>query len=866
MRLITKSIIFLLSQVLICFLSYADANWRAKKSAHFTVFYREGYGKDAEQLILNLEYYRDKIRELTGNNDINGHSFITLHDAGIFPNGYYNPIFDTIGIFTYSPQKRFISSVENWYRYVGIHEYTHKMQITNTTELPEIATTLFGTPFHPNLWTPSWILEGITVYSESQASCYEGRLNDGYFSSYIKTRAKEGKFPNLNTITHLPFEYPYGEGCYLYGGRFFQYLAKKYGEDKFSAFFSTIGSSVFSYLGPIFPYFSIDKAARVTFGKPIKVLFSEWREYEEDNAREWRIEGERLTTYGCDITYPLLHQGKLYYVREYTLKTGAYNYFYATEIRAMDLNSGEDKVIVPLTSSIPTHLRIESNKLYYAIFETKRGYQGSPFLGFGLVSSLYEKDLTEGKQNFLFKEEIRAFCPISSNELLYAKDTKNSFGSSLFLFYKKEKRKKLLFNIPYLISEIIFTKEGIFVVARKNWNNWSIFKLTIEDGTLTPIIDTPFDECNISFANDILYFAANYENVYRIYAYHLKDKKLFRLTEYGYADYPIVDPNTDKLYFVGLTSKGFDIFKKELQLNEFVLPEYKKSTRPIFTPSEIQEVGYIENLKTLFPKVRLPFPIGAILIGGDAVGENYYILIPYLFANTKEGETEKLKVGLGASVVSEFFKPSIFYCSFITGELVEVRWGYPLLWRLTPGLSFSYLSLETGIYDKFKEEYVTPEISVGFRFPYWNANLAANYYISRKQSGFQARSSIRKYISRSHLIILANYDHQKKLKARSFPEINLNNLLTFEYSLPLLKIRKGLWNPNIYFEDISCALFSESAFKRKDILLGGGVELRQEVSIFLGRVKFSLRLGFGINKEGESVVYSGLKMPLPMLF
>jgi hypothetical protein len=145
----------------------------------------------------------------------------------------------------------------------------------------------------------------------------------------------------------------------------------------------------------------------------------------------------------------------------------------------MDLNSGEDKVIIPLTSSIPTHLRIDSNKLYYAIFETKRGYQGSPFLGFGLVSSIYEKDLTEGKQNFLFKGEIRAFCPISSNELLYAKDTKNSFGSSLFLFYKKEKRKKLLFNIPYLISEIIFTKEGIFVVARKNWNNWSIFMLII---------------------------------------------------------------------------------------------------------------------------------------------------------------------------------------------------------------------------------------------------------------------------------------------------------------------------------------------------------------------------------------------------
>ena len=193
---------------------WADSDWKAKESSNFTLFYREGSEWNADEVLSNLEHYRERVIKLTGNKKM-GHTFLTIHDAGLVPGGYYNPIFDVIGLFPYPPSASPLSSVENWSRLVGVHEYTHRMQITNTGGLPGFATSLFGTPFHPNLWSPGWIMEGITTYSESQLSPYEGRLNDGFYTSYLSARAKEGKFPTLNSITHTPFEMPYGDSYYL---------------------------------------------------------------------------------------------------------------------------------------------------------------------------------------------------------------------------------------------------------------------------------------------------------------------------------------------------------------------------------------------------------------------------------------------------------------------------------------------------------------------------------------------------------------------------------------------------------------------------------------------------------------------------
>jgi hypothetical protein len=252
-------------------------------------------------------------------------------------------------------------------------------------------------------------------------------------------------------------------------------------------------------------------------------------------------------------------------------------------------------------------------------------------------------------------------------------------------------------------------------------------------------------------------------------------------------------------------------------------------------------------------------------MGGDAVGENYYILMPYLYVSSNQNqkpvsdEDQDVKLGLAAFVISTFFKPSIFYLGLVTYDALCVGWRYPLILRLAPGLSNLAVSLEGGLREKLKEKYIAPGIDVGIRFPRLNANLLARYYAESENSGLKVSASIKRYISNSHLALFADYDYRKEIRLRT-SDIGVDNLLTLEYSFPLFKIRRGLWNPNIYFEDLCLLFFGESSFGEEEVSFGGGVELRQEVSLGLGNVKFPIHLGFGINKDGERVVYGGLGM------
>ncbi|MFH1613257.1 MAG: hypothetical protein ABIB46_06030 [bacterium] len=399
---------------------YAIADWQALKTKNFTVFYKLGYEWKAKQSLAILEAYREKVVKLTGNKNI-GHIPITIYDAGTISNGFCNPINKNIGIYTYSPSFGFC---ENWNRMVSVHEYIHMGHLTQTEGISKIMTTIFGSVFAPNLFSPGWIVEGITVYGESQNSHYEGRLNDGFFDDCIMAKAKEKKFPSIFTATYSPFEFPGGGGIYLYGGELFQYLSLKYGEDKFAKVFNTQSSSVFSYPGLLFPFLGIDRSVKKVYGKSFPQLFKEWQKETEKKAKDWQMEGEKITDTGWDISSPLVYQQKLYYIREYPKKTSAFRFFNFAEIVVRDIITQKEKVIVSTNSSFSMALKIKNGKLYYAIKELQKGYNSSPFANFGFVSIIYEKDLLTGKEKVIFKEPIRSFAPLEDNKIIYTKDKK----------------------------------------------------------------------------------------------------------------------------------------------------------------------------------------------------------------------------------------------------------------------------------------------------------------------------------------------------------------------------------------------------------------------------------------------------------
>lgn len=77
--------------------------------------------------------------------------YFVIDDFGSVVNGYADPTHsDSIHIFTYSPDSKELAMSENWYKTVGVHEYTHMLQMKNCSGVPKIIKSLYGNFYFPN--------------------------------------------------------------------------------------------------------------------------------------------------------------------------------------------------------------------------------------------------------------------------------------------------------------------------------------------------------------------------------------------------------------------------------------------------------------------------------------------------------------------------------------------------------------------------------------------------------------------------------------------------------------------------------------------------------------------------------------------
>jgi hypothetical protein len=80
--------------------------------------------------------------------------------------------------------------------------------------------------------------------------------------------------------------------------------------------------------------------------------------------------------------------------------------------------------------------------------------------------------------------------------------------------------------------------------------------------------------------------------------------------------------------------------------------------------------------------------------------------------------------------------------------------------------------------------------------------------------------------------------------------------LRTEYSHSLLRFRKGLWNPNIYFEDIFGSIFFDYGVTcNGESYYSAGCELKLEAKIGFGYLQFVPKLGFAITKDRQAKVF-----------
>ncbi|UCF70786.1 MAG: hypothetical protein JSW49_00480 [candidate division WOR-3 bacterium] len=854
-------------------------NWKTLKSDDFTVIYRDAYYCEALHTLENLQYYKDNTEDLIG--EYGRNLPVVIEDVGAISNGFANPFFGNVHLFTYPPGFAYrLQGIESWYRTLAVHEYAHILHLRRVGGVPAFLTSIFGPLFAPNIYSPGWITEGVTVLVESRNSPYEGRLNDGFFDACIGSRVQASDMPSIVEATNAPLDFPAGT-YYLYGGEFFNFLVNEYGADKLSEFFSIYGEQFWAPLSGVFPYAGLDKASRQAFGKSWPSLFDQWCRYEQGRFQDWEPASIRSTAHGWYVYSIEAGDDMLYYVRSEPVKVDAFGYRSVTYLVEFDCGAGTERTIAVLRNSITNPLRIYDGRLYYTTPQVVSGYANVYYLGYGVVANLHVRDLSTGEDRILLTDGIRAFCVLSDGRIVYSRDRPHAFGSEIRIYDRREST--LLFETDMLVGEMDAANGRIVAVARHDCENWDVYSLDLGTASFKTIVSTPWIEGSVNLKGDTLLFTANYEGFYGVYMCDLVTGKFYRLTECGYADRGTL-VGTD-LYFVGISKDGFDLYMTGFAPAEYSPIAAERSPKPDFSRMdlEIREGGYGDVLRTIAPSFRLPFVLptesdlsewayGLLFLGGDATDENIY-------GGFLAKDTEERDVIFNLLWQSRFLSPLEITFFYDHRESLDYGIAYPAYLDLEYGLSDLTLFVEGRVFDGTERCEFAPGFSVVFEYPNTTVFARLSFPYERQawgsqinRSGQYLQSAARRIFAGGELRVLCNaYVDRNDPDTLSFSirgydtiETQRAAILIAEYGRRLVRVRAGLWNPNVYLEDVFWNLFADFAWTDEGTTYySAGIELRFEVKTGLGFLQVVPKMGAAVNKSGEVRVYVGLHPRLP---
>ncbi len=127
----------------------------------------------------------------------------------------------------------------------------------------------------PRRYSPRWYHEGIAVFMETWTSGGIGRVLSAYYEMIFRTLTTEGA--HIYDIVGLESEgtaidFQVGANSYLYGTRFFSYLAYRYGPDKLINWVSRKKGSKMYFAAQF----------KIVFGMPLNKSWQEWINWEKE--------------------------------------------------------------------------------------------------------------------------------------------------------------------------------------------------------------------------------------------------------------------------------------------------------------------------------------------------------------------------------------------------------------------------------------------------------------------------------------------------------------------------------------------------------------------------------------------------------
>lgn len=214
-----------------------DLHWQTINTEHFHVNFGPGLEPVARRAAASIERAYERLaKEL---HEPRGPIELTIGDNLDVSNGYAT-VFPSNRIVIYARpvvDATSLSFLDDWIDLVVTHELTHIFHLDRTAGWWRVAQYVLGrNPFlFPNLYTPSWLDEGIAVYYESRITG-SGRIVGTDHAMIVRAMALDSTTPALNALSASTLQYPFGQIPYAYGSLLVDYIARTQGPAKMREF------------------------------------------------------------------------------------------------------------------------------------------------------------------------------------------------------------------------------------------------------------------------------------------------------------------------------------------------------------------------------------------------------------------------------------------------------------------------------------------------------------------------------------------------------------------------------------------------------------------------------------------------------
>ena len=519
----------------------------------------------------------------------------------------------------------------DWIELVLSHEFFHVVHLDKASGSPLRMREVLGRllPFFPNSLEPTWTIEGLAVYHESDGERRYGRLGQSYFEGMMSAELDRG-LRSLREVNAEGRGFPLNRD-YLYGSYFFLFLKERYGERAVRAFID-------NYSANLVP-FKVQSNAIATTGKGMDVL---WVEY-HDWLRQ-RIGGGAGTAASGDVllrawsvSSPVLTaSGARWYV-----EGDGY-----TRPRVMRQARAEPPRVIRQTEA-GTRLTVDTD-------ESVLASEQEICSNYNLLYDLHRMDAS-GRRRPVTRCERDRFAAAMGNGRVATVRVEGGAASVVVLEGGAE---RVLYRAHPGESLSGLAAFGDRVVLTGLWHDtWAL--IDVSDGRRAVLVSDGAVKHSPRFGSsaDEVFFVADYGNRYDVWSWRRGNTALARWTRSAYGVREISAPIDGEMLLTTIEANGAAL--RSYRLPPTPLEEHGPAPRtpPLATavePLALPDRPY-SAWQTLRPTAWVPLiqiadgaiALGAAIYGTDALEVHQYFLAPLVEVTQGEllGQAEYLYDG-----------------------------------------------------------------------------------------------------------------------------------------------------------------------------------------------------------------------------